>query len=928
MHSVLFCLRISVGIRSVVMSEFPPSLNRSTGLRSVWNLVFLTLALLACVTLITVLHPAVSELKEPRQLLAQADHFAWLSNWQRAGELYERADRLANQKGDKRDELYSTCGRLRANRGMNSISETLAELTRILSDPIAASDSRLRIRCLVTEGEILREDHPDSAHQAWQEVLTLAQGLGDKPWQARAQAELAIIDFIMDGNDEEARKLLASAFTSATARGDLPTLVLYGSQVGNGFAEMGRAGEALAYCNASLHVAAMVKDIGFPFLAYGCKGRALELLGRHDEARKVLVQALDKTRELHMPLEQTQVLIVLGKVEAAGHSREATQYFEDAGRLSRAGGFIHSIAWSMYEAARVYRDEGQYADAERCETEAMNAMRQVEDKYHLPLHLAMLADLKAKEGDFAKAQEFYDQAADVTESLLANSPSEQVKSSLIATMSDTYKGNFVLAAKLGQTADAFRIVETARGRSIADLLRHPRPRDGGLLDAPKAVRFEFNALQRTLMETSDRTQRTTLLDKLLVAEQLMGSETQPANAMQGATLRAHPVDLANLRTVLLPDEVVLEYVLADPTSFCLVIDQKQALIVPIPAGEREIEEATTRYLGQIEAGKHDDTDARKLYDLLLGPVRQLPQTARLIVVPDATLWSLPIETLRGPDGKYVLESHIVSYAPSSTVLYYLKTLRRRVEPELAFLGVGAVPYDLEPSDGPDRGIMRAVASGVYDISGAHLYRLPASRQEVMAAERSLGHPDLSVLLLDADATKSNFKSQALDNFKILHFAVHGVSSPQFPDRAALVLGRAPNSNDDGLLQFQEITQLSLSADLVTLSACDTATGKLEGEEGVDGLAEAFLLAGAKSVVAALWDVDDSATDTLMKDFYTHLAEGEDKASALQRAKLDYLQKWGDRPPTYWAAFTLLGDGSSAITFRPSGLQGGQLTTRR
>ena len=102
--------------------------------------------------------------------------------------------------------------------------------------------------------------------------------------------------------------------------------------------------------------------------------------------------------------------------------------------------------------------------------------------------------------------------------------------------------------------------------------------------------------------------------------------------------------------------------------------------------------------------------------------------------------------------------------------------------------------------------------------------------------------------------------------------------------------------------------------LVTLSACDTATGKLEGEEGVDGLAEAFLLAGAKSVVGALWDVDDSATDTLMKDFYTHLAEGEDKASALQHAKLDYLQKWGNRPPSYWAAFTLLGDGSSAITF--------------
>jgi hypothetical protein len=79
---------------------------------------------------------------------------------------------------------------------------------------------------------------------------------------------------------------------------------------------------------------------------------------------------------------------------------------------------------------------------------------------------------------------------------------------------------------------------------------------------------------------------------------------------------------------------------------------------------------------------------------------------------------------------------------------------------MAFFGIGAVPYDLEPKDtGPDRGIMPAVSQGIYDITGAHLYRLPASRQEVIGAEQSLNHPDLSVLLLDANATESKFKSQ-------------------------------------------------------------------------------------------------------------------------------------------------------------------------
>ena len=380
-------------------------------------------------------------------------------------------------------------------------------------------------------------------------------------------------------------------------------------------------------------------------------------------------------------------------------------------------------------------------------------------------------------GDTAQCLEWF-----VEDSIQANTDLFVVDGDLTTY---TYKGNFGLAAKLGHTVDAFRIVETARGRSIADPLRRPRPQEGELSEGEKAARAEFNNLQRTLMDTSDRVQRGALLDKLLVAEHLMGAQAPPINALQGATLQAHPVDLAKLRTVLLPDEVLLEYVLADPTSFCLVIDQKRAVIVSLPAGQKAIEEATDHYLNQVEAGKRDNTDARELYDVLLGPVRQLPRTARLTIVPDGTLWRLPIETLRGPDGKYVLQSHTVSYAPSSTVLYYLRTLRRPLQPQMAFLGVGSVPYDLGPKEaGPGRGIMRAVSRGVYDVSGTHLYRLPASRQEVVGAERSLNHPSLSVLLLDANATESKFKSQPLGDFKILHFAVHGVSSPQFPERAA------------------------------------------------------------------------------------------------------------------------------------------------
>jgi CHAT domain-containing protein len=115
------------------------------------------------------------------------------------------------------------------------------------------------------------------------------------------------------------------------------------------------------------------------------------------------------------------------------------------------------------------------------------------------------------------------------------------------------------------------------------------------------------------------------------------------------------------------------------------------------------------------------------------------------------------------------------------------------------------------------------------------------------------------------------------------------------------------------LQVREIIRLHFNADLVTLSACNTGVGKLQGEEGITNLVEAFLVSGAKAVVASLWSADDIYTSALMERFYTHIAEGQDKAAALRHAKIDLLAKYGRQvPPYYWGAFILVGDGGSPI----------------
>ena len=150
------------------------------------------------------------------------------------------------------------------------------------------------------------------------------------------------------------------------------------------------------------------------------------------------------------------------------------------------------------------------------------------------------------------------------------------------------------------------------------------------------------------------------------------------------------------------------------------------------------------------------------------------------------------------------------------------------------------------------------------------------------------------LLLDPDATEAAFKAQSLDDFEIIPIAAREIAGAKIPDRAARVLRSDPKTGEDGLLQVREIRDLSLNADLVTLSACDTSVGPLEGEEGVANLVRAFLFVGARSVVASLCTANDPSTRALMERFYRYIAAGEDKGSALRHAQMDLIAEYGDR----------------------------------
>jgi CHAT domain-containing protein len=192
--------------------------------------------------------------------------------------------------------------------------------------------------------------------------------------------------------------------------------------------------------------------------------------------------------------------------------------------------------------------------------------------------------------------------------------------------------------------------------------------------------------------------------------------------------------------------------------------------------------------------------------------------------------------------------------------------------------------------------------------GLLLPRLPSTRIEVDAIARL--YPGVTQAYLGNDATEERAKSVGTDA-RYLHFACHGILDGQFPLDSALALTvpeRPAEGQDNGLLQAWEIYErVRIDADLVTLSACETALGKQMGGEGLIGLTRAFQYAGARSILASLWAVSDESTADLMRRFYTHLKAGETKDEALRDAQLELIRGGKYAHPYHWAAFEIIGD---------------------
>ena len=296
----------------------------------------------------------------------------------------------------------------------------------------------------------------------------------------------------------------------------------------------------------------------------------------------------------------------------------------------------------------------------------------------------------------------------------------------------------------------------------------------------------------------------------------------------------------------------------------------------------------------------------RLYMALMKPLeRDLRGCGRLVVVPDGKLHYLPFEMLvdritPAGDVRFLLESYEISYRPYAGSAFLSSPGSSHPAPLQNVLLIGDPTFSRQQEQQNDG---RTVP----------ISHLPYSGEEVREINSLI--PDCR-LFVEQDATETNFKRYAT-RFRVLHPSTHNYLDDRQPFYSRLVFSPDSSRGEDGSLYTYEIFNMSVSADLVVLSGCETGLGLLSRGEGIVGLSRAFMYAGASSLVVSLWPVGDRSTAGFMAEFYRNLWRGEGKAEALRQAKRMMIRDPLKRDPFFWAPFILLGDaGPLPLNRRP------------
>ena len=783
---------------------------------------------------------------------------------------------------------------------------------------------------------------PEAALRSHRRVLARQRALGDRKGEARTLNNLGVL-YDSLGELGEALEAYSAALAIVRPSGDRLWEAALLFNIGISWYGRGDFQRSLANLEQALSVRREIGDkpgeagtetaIGEAHFRLGDTARALDD-GRR--AAGVASAASDRRGEMHARR-------LLGEVSlAAGEPTAALSDLNRALDLSRLLADRADEGLILRDLGQVYLTLKQPERAAGLLTRAVGRARAVRAPARIIASLTALARAERALGKPRQALSRVDEALGLVETLRATETDADLRALFLASKHAAFELAIDLQMELDRREPgrrharaALEASERARARSLLDLLQEAgtevregvdpflRDRERALLRRLKAKTARQASLLKgpaagTRERAADEEVRAVLAELSQVEAGIRRQSPRYAALTQPPLARS-----GEIQGLLDGDTMLLEYALGEERSFLWAVDRDSVTGFELPPRAR-IEAAAREVYGGLsvlapgEPGESRlESAAASLSRMLLGPVAGRLGERRLIVVADGELQYIPFGILPLPEAGRapLLTRHEIVNAFSASSL----VLRRRLTREPA---PGAVAVLADPVFDPEdprvaartgRGAPAASAtSAARSASGAGPFlRLPWTRREARAIAAAAS-PAPSLLALDFRASRKTVQSPELSRYRIVHFATHGLIDSQTPALSGLMLSSVGERGEpvEGFLGLGDIYNLRLGADLVVLSGCETALGKEVRGEGLVGLTQGFLYAGARQVVASLWRVEDQATAELMSRFYRALlSERRTPAAALRLAQLAVRDDRRWRSPYYWSGFVLQGDGN-------------------
>lgn len=671
---------------------------------------------------------------------------------------------------------------------------------------------------------------------------------------------------------------------------------------------LGQHIQALDYLQPALAIAQEVNDRSGEGTIRNTIGLLHWRLGQHEQALDYFQQALHIAGEIGNREKEGIALNNIGLMyyelrqydQAINHLQRALSVLQDTGNRTGEELTLNNIGFIYYE-------QEQHDQALDYYRQALAIARDISDREGEAGILGNIGGVFESRRDIAHAIYYYQRSIRVKEAIQGDIKIEEFKASYADRQVPAYERLVYLLADLGHFEHAFVFAERARARVFLDQLGSERfdPRAGAspeLVADEQDLAKQISALRHRINEGDDVNYAAlkTQLETLEEAYTRILIHLKLSNPAYATLVSIDPLSIKEIRETVLDDQTTLiAYFVTDEEVIAFALDWQHLNAVSLPIGRTKLAFQIEHFRNLISvepSGGPTQTEertelARDLYQSLVTPLRPYLHHSRLIIIPHQSLHYLPFAALLDENLQPLATHFTISTAPSASSL----------EPTL-----------INRNENAGRLLVLANPSNPATIAR------PIPYAEAEAKAVAAIYPQ-ATLFIREQASEVALRNN-LKNADTIHIATHSEFDPVNPLFSAILLSsedtslvtvppRRSGMESDGRLEVREIFNLDLSAaNLVVLSACETALGEQSRGDEIVGLSRAFLYAGTPAVVASLWPVEDEATEALMIAFHQRVRTGIGPAAALTEAQAEVRCRARWAAPYHWASFVVIGDG--------------------